>query len=225
MSKRPSNGCAPSSRVEPAVAGPSPWRIAGVALLVISILAPVSGCRLLRQVFTPAENRAHAQDTAQADARFPGETRPQRSHPPPDPVTGQRPTQPHPEPTARSREPAPLSRKAGTFEEHPAPVDDSLQSTPNHLPTAFAAEPPKRLHRPVPVFPAWTDLDQVLGSHALFRVYIDETGSVTQAELIETTAEDNVGPAREALLESRYQPVLSPAGFPVRATIIERIEF
>lgn len=166
---------------------------------------------------TPAPERGGLEGTV---------TVPRDEPPPPgEPVPREPPAPPPPEPPAEAAPPvaSPPEPAAAdiTAEALPAPAEPQ----PGHLPAAFAADPPERIHRPVPVFPRWADIDEILGSHAVFRVDIDEGGNVLHAELLETTAEDNVEPAREALLESRYRPVRSPAGVPVRATIVERIEF
>ncbi len=182
---------------------------------------------------TPAPERGGLEGTV---------TVPRDEPPPPgEPVPREPPAPPPPEPPAEAAPPvaSPPEPAAAdiTAEALPAPAEpppaEPVQPVPaspdepqpGHLPAAFAADPPERIHRPVPVFPRWADIDEILGSHAVFRVDIDEGGNVLHAELLETTAEDNVEPAREALLESRYRPVRSPAGVPVRATIVERIEF
>ena len=228
MSRRPSNGCARFSGVEPT----APSRCLTVASLVAAAVSLVlCGCRIPRAE-APAPERRGLEGTVIVPEvnDSPGEDAPA---PPPvaavpegsvkaeaGPATD--PTPDPPKATRTADATAPRAAALPLAEPEPEPPDTS---PPNHLPPAFAADPPERIHRPVPVFPPWTDIDEILGSHAVFRIDIDEGGNVIRAELLETTAEDNVEPAREALLESRYRPVLSPAGVPVRATIVERIEF
>ncbi|MCC5804821.1 MAG: hypothetical protein JJU00_00710 [Opitutales bacterium] len=202
------------------------------AVLFAAVIVSLCGCRMPRTE-TPAPERSGLEGTV----IVPGEPPPTRDDTPDTSVSS-------PVPEASSEAvPAPPVDRTPEAAEASAPYDADppratpppdkpepepvlpAESFPKQLPAAFAAEPPVRTHRPVPVFPHWADIDEILGSHAVFRVDIDERGNVLRAELIETTAEDNVEPAREALLESRYRPVRSPAGVPIRATIVERIEF
>ncbi|MCC5840834.1 MAG: hypothetical protein JJT96_11975 [Opitutales bacterium] len=105
------------------------------------------------------------------------------------------------------------------------PPEDPVAADGPALPWEFAAEPPNLLSRPVPVFPDWADFDEIIGAEARFRIWLDAEGRVTRAELVEASAEVIVEPVREALLASRYRPVLTPDGFPVAVSFEETIVF
>lgn len=107
-----------------------------------------------------------------------------------------------------------------------APVDEGAsEPLGTALPMQFAAEPPRLLSRPVPVFPDWADFDEIIGAVARFRVWIDAEGQVSRVELIDASAKAVVDPVREALLASRYTPVITPEGFPVPVSFVETVRF
>lgn len=109
-------------------------------------------------------------------------------------------------------------------EERP-PEEEPLADAGPALPWEFAAEPPNLLSRPVPVFPDWADFEEIIGAEARFRIWLDAEGRVTRAELVEASVEIVVEPAREALLASRYLPVVTPDGFPVAVSFEETLQF
>jgi outer membrane biosynthesis protein TonB len=89
----------------------------------------------------------------------------------------------------------------------------------------FAGERPRLRSRPVPVFPAYVDLESLIPGWVEFRVRIDEEGRVLEVELLEASAPALEEPARTAQREARYEPVRDPRGMPIRVWFRERIEF
>lgn len=106
-----------------------------------------------------------------------------------------------------------------------APAERTREERAEASPFAFKGEKPVRLSMPVPVFPEGVVFDPLIPGWVEFEVAIDQEGSVVEAVLTGRSNEALVRPAREALLQAKYTPVVDFNGYPVQVSFRERVEF
>lgn len=112
--------------------------------------------------------------------------------------------------------------------EDPAPEREAPAPAPpadDGLLTSFEGARPALVSMPVPVFPRGIDFEAVIPGWVDFSVHLDAQGRVTAVELLEASHPALVEPAREALEEARFEPVLAPIGMPVPVEFRHRVEF
>ena len=93
------------------------------------------------------------------------------------------------------------------------------------LPVAFNGPKPQRLSMPVPVFPQGVVFDPMIPGWVDFDITIDGEGRVVAAMLIESSHDELVAPAQEALMRAVYKVVGGESGGAVFAQFRDRVEF
>lgn len=82
---------------------------------------------------------------------------------------------------------------------------------------------PRRLHSPLPAFPAEFRAEAPVGVVRV-RIMIDEEGNVTIMDIVEATHREAVQPVRQALVQWRFEPP-TRGGERVRAAYIQPIPY